>query len=69
MARSATITRPKPPSPDDQITVTLSRRQILAIDAVFNNGLRLNEKFHLIGDTTQAERGMNIMRKAMAGEL
>lgn len=66
MATKAPV-RPKPPSPEDQITVTLSRRQILALETVFNIGIKAAESFSLIPNIGTAEGAMNVIRRAKAG--
>lgn len=69
MARTATKAppRPKPPSPEDEITVTLSRRQVLALETVFQYGIRAAEAYNLLSNTSTAQSAMNALKKAAAG--
>lgn len=60
------MARTAQPKPDDQITVTLTRRQILALEAVYDLGIRQNEAFHHIGNTSTAESAMSAIRRAAA---
>lgn len=54
------------PSPDDKITVTMTRREALALQKVAELGLRAAETFNLVASTMTAERGLNALRQGTA---
>jgi hypothetical protein len=54
------------PSPDDLITVTMSRREALGLEKLAEIGLQANEAFHLVSSPAAGEHGLSLLRAAMA---
>lgn len=48
---------------DDDVTITLPRREAVALVVIAEHGLRAVEAFNLIKNTSAAERALNEMRK------
>jgi hypothetical protein len=48
----------------DEITVTMTRTEALALAAVADTGLKVTEALGLIQSTASAERGLNRLREA-----
>jgi hypothetical protein len=53
-------------SPDDDITVTMRRREALGLEKLAEIGLKANEAFVLITSTASGELGLSLLRAAMA---
>lgn len=55
-----------PQSPDDEITVTMTRRQALGLERLAEIGLKANEAFVLVQNPSSGEQGLNAVRKGLA---
>lgn len=55
-----------PQSPDDEITVTMTRRQALGLEKLGDLGVRASEAFGLVPNTSSGEQGLNAVRRALA---
>jgi hypothetical protein len=51
--------------PDDTISVTMTRREALALEKLAELGLRASEAFALVPNTTSAERGLMSLKAAI----
>ncbi|MES2034902.1 MAG: hypothetical protein V4466_12065 [Pseudomonadota bacterium] len=55
------------PVAPDEITVTMTRVEALALARVADTGIRVTEALGLIQSTASAERGLNALNAAAAG--